>query len=104
MRPQATQRRGAITLIRRAVRLEAVDADFLRGVHVPTRLGEERRDVTGRAPRLVVEQRRATHRGLAIEAPARRLRRFERKLVEVQCAECGRDQVALRGDVTEART
>src|SRR5690349_3339319 len=47
--PESTQRGSAVPLIRRAIRLEVVDADLFAGMHVPAGLGEERRHMTGRA-------------------------------------------------------
>src|SRR5690606_40537231 len=46
--PEALQRRRSIAAIRRALRLERIDADFLRRVHVVAGLRKDRRDVAGR--------------------------------------------------------
>ena len=62
VRPQALQRRGAVMAIRRALRLEAVDADLVRRVHVPARFGVERRHVAARAVRLAGEKLPASMR------------------------------------------
>src|SRR5690606_40697600 len=53
--PEALQRRRSIAAIRRALRLERIDADFLRRVHVVAGLRKDRRDVAGRALRLTGE-------------------------------------------------
>src|SRR4051812_41096149 len=60
VRPEAAQRRRTVAPVRRARRLEIIDADFLGRVHVPARLGVERRHVTAAAIRLAIEQRLAT--------------------------------------------
>ena len=49
MRPQPLQRRGSVRLIGRAPGLKIVNANLRSLVHIPARLGEERRHVTGRA-------------------------------------------------------
>src|SRR5512140_2531189 len=41
---QPLERRSAVALVGRAFRLEVVNADLFRFVHVPARLGVERRD------------------------------------------------------------
>src|SRR5437879_1396787 len=66
MRPQSLERRRAIALVRRSVRLEAVDADFVGGVHRPSGLGKERRHMTRRAARRAGEDGLAAIRRTAI--------------------------------------
>jgi hypothetical protein len=78
--PKALERRGSITFVGRPVGLEVVNPDLRRRVKIPSRLGKERRHVAdgagAREPDLP--------RRRCIEAPDRRLRRGQGKLVEVQ--------------------
>src|SRR5205085_7603199 len=80
----------------RAVRLETVDADFLRGVHRPAGFGEERRDVTARAARGAGERRLTALRGLRIEAAFGRRRRRNRERVGLGRREWSRAAVFTR--------
>src|SRR2546423_2419717 len=80
VRPRALERRRAIAMIRRAIRLEVVDADFRAGVHRPARFAEERRHVTARAARSAVKERFAACGRGPIEAPFRRRGRWNRQL------------------------
>ena len=57
VRPQPCQRRSAVHVGRRAVSLERVDAHLLGRMQIVARLGEERRDVAGRALSRAVEDR-----------------------------------------------
>src|SRR5262249_15633655 len=70
VRPDALERRRAITVIRRPIGLEVVDADLLAGVHRPARLAVERRHVAGRAACLPLEERLAACCGRRVEAAA----------------------------------
>src|SRR5262252_1853683 len=81
---QPSERRGAIALFRRTLRLEIVDSDLRSRVHRPTRLGEERIDVAGTARRLSEEEVSAAVGGCLIVALLRRLRRCEGQLVLMQ--------------------
>src|SRR5438045_3711467 len=49
VREEPPERRGPVALVRRSARLEVVDPNFLAGVHVPPRLGEQRGHVAARA-------------------------------------------------------
>src|SRR5262249_35393848 len=84
MRPQAGERRGAVHVRRRAVGLERIDPDVLRRMHVVAWLGEERRDVAGRALSPAVEHFLPLRSRGWIEAASGRLRRRDGELVEVQ--------------------
>jgi hypothetical protein len=44
--PQSLQRCGAVAFVRCSIRLKIVDADLLRGMHVPTGLGISRRHMS----------------------------------------------------------
>src|SRR5262249_54453790 len=59
VRPQASKRRGAVHVGRRAIGLEGVDADLRGRMQVVPRLGEQRRDVAARALGRSVEERLA---------------------------------------------
>src|SRR5437763_2870223 len=87
MRPEPRQWRGAVHVRRRAVRLERVDADLGGRVQVVARLGEERRHVAARAPRLAVEQRLAAARRRRTEGAGERLRCGDGQLIEMQSRE-----------------
>src|SRR5688500_6605763 len=69
--PQAAQGRRAVAPVRRPTALEIIDADLLRRVQTPAGLREERRDVAGRAPRLVFENRFTRLCRGAVEAAGR---------------------------------
>src|ERR1041385_255039 len=81
--PQSFQRRRAITFVRRTFRLEVVDADLFRLVHVPTGLTEDGRHVTLRALRLAVEEHRTTCRCRCVETSRRRSRSRDCELIEM---------------------
>src|SRR5262249_49786986 len=101
VRPEALERRRAVALVWRALRLEVVDPDLFGGVHVPTGLRVERRHVAARAVRAAPEQLLAARGGRTIEAAARGPRRGERQLVEVKRRELGRDAVLVVAHVAE---
>src|SRR3954465_7021753 len=84
MGPGSLERRRPISMIRRAIRLEVVDADFIRGVHFPSGLGKERRHVTRRAARWAVEELLTMIGTPTIEAPCGWRRRRNRQLVELE--------------------
>ena len=97
MRPEAAQRRRSIALVRRALGLEVVDADLLRGVQVPARLRVERRHVARGAARL--SRRRAPaprSAAAASKLAARRLGARQRELIEMERRQLRRDQIARR--------
>src|SRR2546428_3695485 len=53
---QTAERRGPVAPIGRAIGLERIDSDLGGRVHIPTRLGVERRDVGGGATRAAHEK------------------------------------------------
>src|SRR6185437_3205237 len=73
--PKAAERRSTIPLVRRTIRLEIVDADLCAGMHVPSRFGEERRDVARGAACRAVEQSLSPLRCGGIETARRRVGR-----------------------------
>src|SRR5215469_4519725 len=81
--PQPGQRSGAEHVRRRAVCLEAVDADRAWRNQIPARLGEDRRHVARRAFRRPVEQRLAAGCGHGVKRSLRRRGRPERQLVRL---------------------
>src|SRR3954449_4400440 len=95
-REQSTERRRAIALVRRALRLEVVDANLGRLVEVPARLGEQRLDVAARASRAAGEDLLACFGRAWIKAAGRRTRRIERELVELQRRQLRRDEIVFR--------
>src|SRR5205823_14471295 len=56
VREESLQRRGAVLLVGRALRLELIDADLRSGMHVPAGLREQRLHVAVAAFRLAVEK------------------------------------------------
>src|ERR1044072_8950171 len=99
--PQSLERRRAIALIGRALRLEGLDADLLGRVHVPARLGIERWDVAACAVSLANEQLFATLRGRCVEAVRRLLRGLQAQLIDVQRGELAGDQIWILAHVAE---
>src|SRR6058998_855903 len=55
MGPETFQRRGSVSSIRGAIRLEVINADFRCRMHVPAGFREHRRYMTRRALRLAFE-------------------------------------------------
>ena len=72
MRPQSREGGRAVHVGRRAVGLERVDADLARRMHVVSRLGVKRRNVTGRALARTVEDRLAAFERNLVIRPGRR--------------------------------
>src|ERR1700730_189392 len=70
-------------------------------MQIPTQLGEDRRDVTAGALRLVVKDSLASCSSLKVETVGRRLRHWHRQLVEVQRGELCTDQIFAVMLVTE---
>src|SRR5689334_6568013 len=103
MCPEPFQRRRAITFIRRTFRLEIVDADLFRLVHIPTGLTKHRRHVTLRALRLAIEERRATCRGRCVETSRRRSRCRDCELIKMKRRKFCRDQIRIAAHVAETR-
>src|SRR5579859_1853167 len=85
----ARERGRAIPVVRRAARLEVVDAHLLSRMQVPTGLGERRRHMAGGALALTVEDNLAARRGDRIERARWRRGRGQRELVEVQGRQLG---------------
>src|SRR6202011_3496511 len=101
MCPQAIQRRGAIAAVRRAAGLKIVNANVGRQMHVPSRLRHQRLHMAAAALSFTIEGRLAACGCRAIKAACRRCRRRERKLIEMERREFGRDLVVSVGDVPE---
>src|SRR5215472_6902852 len=99
MREQVADRRRAIAMIRCAICLKAVDADFVRHVKVPTGIGPEWLDMAVVALRLPTEQLVSARGRGWIEASCGRLRRRNRELVELKCLELRRNLVSIRRDM-----
>ena len=93
--------RRPVTLVRGAIGLEIVDADFRGGVQIPTRVSPEWLDVAVVASGLAAEQRVAATCCRGIEATGRRLRRRNCELVELKGLQLGSDDVAVRIDVRQ---
>src|SRR6202795_2076822 len=91
--PQTAERRRAVRVGRRTIRLERVHADLRGRVEVVAGLRVEWRDVAGRAARLALEEGPAAFEGSCVEGPRGRLRRGDRELVEVQGGQLGGDLV-----------
>ena len=102
VREETTERRCAVASIRRPARLEVVDANLLRRVHVPAGLGEERRNVATRASSAAVEDRLAALRGLGVEAAFWWRGCRDGELVEVEGSELRGDEVGRATHVAEA--
>src|SRR6185437_5798349 len=102
VRPQAAERRSAITAIGRAIGLEIVCTNFLALMHVPTRLSEERRNVASGAFRDAIKEFFAALGCFVIKTVGGRLGRENRELIKVQSGELRTDEVGLVGDVSEA--
>ena len=81
---QPVQRRRPIPPVGRTLRLEVVDADLGRRVHVPAWLRQQRSRVAADALGLALEQLRAAGGGHLVEAVRRRGRRGQRQLIGVQ--------------------
>src|SRR5215475_5962073 len=96
--------RGPIELlVGRATSLEVVDADLGGRVHGPSGLGVQRRDVTGRALGLALEQGLASGGRGGVERILRRLRRGNRELVEMERRQLGRDEIGGVAHVAQTR-
>src|SRR5205823_13684563 len=93
---------GPVAAIRRARSLEIIDADLRAGVHVPPRLGVERRDVALGALGDAFEHCLSALCRCLVETAFRRPRRGQRELILVEARKLRRDQVDLALDVPEA--
>src|SRR5579872_7529154 len=102
MRKEPAQRRRPIPLVGRTVRLKVIDAKLLRGVHVPSRLRVERRNMTPRAFRVAVEDLPSSLRRGRIETPGGRPWNRQRQLIQLEISEFARDQVRVIPDVPES--
>src|SRR4029450_6914292 len=83
VREEATERRRAVPLVGRPIRLKVVDPNFARRVHVPARLGEDRRHMARRALCLSVEEELPALRSLRVETSRRRNRCGDGQLIEM---------------------
>src|SRR5215472_11077071 len=81
--PQALERSGAIRLRRAAIRLEIIDAELLRGMHVPSGLCVGRGNMAARALLRRKQFLAAPGRGLVKGADGR-LGCLEGELIELQ--------------------
>src|SRR5262249_21323169 len=100
----ARQLHGLVTVIRRAVGLEAVDLDVARRVRVPSGLGPERLVMAAIAIGLAAEEPGARLGRLGVEVDAGpRLQRRQRELIELERRQLGGHLIAVGvdGDVTE---
>src|SRR4030095_11789561 len=102
MSPKPLERRSTICFIGRAFRLEIIYADFRRFVHIPTRFGKQRWNVTRRASCFAVEQRLPAHRSRFIEAILWWRWRRNGQLVEMKRRQFGRDKVGRSSDITKS--
>src|SRR5215204_6898863 len=84
MRPQAPKRRCPVTLVGRTFCLKIVNANLRGRMHIPTRLGEKRLDMTEVAARLSAEQFIAALGCFSIETALRRLWRRNSELIKVK--------------------
>ena len=96
---QFTDRRSPIAVIRGAIRLKAVDADFTGRVKVPARVAPKRLNVTVIAFGFAAEELIAASCCGWIEAPGGRLGRRYCQLIELKSLELGRDQVVIGADM-----
>ncbi len=87
------ERRGPVAAGRRPPRGKGVGADVGGGDQVPACLGPLRLHVAVLAAALAVEDRPTAARGGRVEVALRRLRRRDRKLVEVERRQLGCDEV-----------
>ena len=92
--PQSPQRRRQVAPIRRSHGLEVVDADLLRGMKIPARLGENRRHVAGRAVGLAVERASPLSAAAPSKVPPV-AGGWQRQLIEVERRQLGGDPVFL---------
>src|SRR5262249_16571949 len=99
MRPETLQRRRSVSSIRRTIRLKIINADFSRVVHVPTRLREQRSDVTVLAFRITVEYQFPILDG---GRSRRRCRGWNGQLIKMESRKLRRDQIRLTSNVSEA--
>src|SRR5215216_993867 len=79
-REQAAERRRAILLLGRSIRLKIIDADFVGGMHRPAWLAEQRGDMAADTLGLLLKHELAAIRGVMVERILRRLRRRNRQL------------------------
>lgn len=96
-------RRRPVALVGRTIGLKIVDSNLGRRVHVPTRLREQRGDVTRRARPRTIEHELAARRRRAIETSLGGNRRRDRQLIEVECGELRGDQIPGTAHLAEPR-
>src|SRR4029079_11992255 len=81
--PEPPERRRAVAFVRRTFRLEIVDADFRRRVHVPARFGEGGRNMAHSALRLTIEYGFAPRSSRAVETTIRRRGCCDAELIQL---------------------
>ena len=92
-REQTLEGRGPVAAIRRPLGLEIIDADLGAGMHLPARLGVERRHIAGCASPLALEDHLAPLGGRAVIRGRGWHGRWDGELVEVEGGELGSDTV-----------
>src|ERR1051326_8263634 len=93
VRPQPGERRRAVLVRRRAVRLERVDAHLLRRVQILPGLRIGRRHVAGRALAPALEHFLSAPRRRDVEAALGSLGRGDGELIEVQCRQLAAHEI-----------
>src|SRR5579884_3143595 len=90
-------------MIRSAIGLEAVDANFGGSVQIPTRVAPERLHVAVVALGFAAKQLVATGGSGRIETAGGRIRRRKGELIELESLKLRGDQVVVRVDVLPVR-
>src|SRR5262249_13068784 len=100
MGPQTLEGCGPVAPVGSAIRLKIVDADFRRRMHIPTRVGENRRHVTRCAFRFTLEYRFSVldYRGRVMRVR----RRGYRELIKMQSGEFWSDQIRIIAYVSKS--
>src|SRR2546426_4732164 len=93
VRPESGKRGGAVHMRRRPVGLKRVDADLAGRMQIVPRLGEERRNVAGRALFPSIEDFLPARRRHLVKTARRRLRRGDGDLIEMKSGQFRCDQV-----------
>src|SRR5215213_9234300 len=101
VRPESFEWCGSIAFVGRAFRLEVVNADLFRRMHVPARLCEDWRHVTRRTLRLPIEHCRTACCCRRIKTSRRRRRCWNCELIKLQCRKLSRGQVGIAAHVTK---
>jgi len=90
-------------VVRSAIGLEAVDANFVRSVQIPARVAPERLHMAVVALRLPAEELVATSGSRRIETARGRLRGRKRELIELQSLKLRSNQVVIGADMLPVR-